>query len=330
MRNILRESLTRLFDLHATSAFVRAVEAGQSVQPLWTALEEQGLADALVPEALGGSGLGLTDLWGVLALCGEVACPVPLAATIVARGHMAGRVDIPEGAISLAAFGVTLHEQTISIAHLAFAATATWVLAEVSSQQALLLPVSKARKTSKPIHGSLSADCEWDRHDAIAVPLATSLRPTLAAITAAQMAGAMTKVEAMTIRYANERVQFGKPIGKFQAIQQQVAELAEEVAASRIAAEIGLSSSGITADPHHAALAKMRTSQAVVQVCAIAHAVHGAMGITQAYDLQLFTRRLHEGRIFAGSEIFWQRILGEALLSGENSFLDHIRLHLMP
>src|SRR5205085_5977148 len=54
---------------------------------------------------------------------------------------------------------------------------------------------------------------------------------------AAQMAGAMEAALGLATRYANDRVQFGRPIGKFQAIQQQMALLAEEAAAALVAVE---------------------------------------------------------------------------------------------
>src|SRR5260221_130434 len=52
---------------------------------------------------------------------------------------------------------------------------------------------------------------------------------------AAQMAGALETALALATQYANDRVQFGRPIGKFQAIQQQLALLAEQVAAATVA-----------------------------------------------------------------------------------------------
>ncbi len=120
--------------------------------------------------------------------------------------------------------------------------------------------------------------------------------------------------------YANDHVQFGKPIGKFQSIQHQLSVMAEHVAAANAAAEAACA---FTPDgwPAHAAcaVAKGRASEASQQVVAIAHAVHGAIGVTGEYDLQLYTRRLNEWRIAFGSEAYWYRRIGESYFMGEVS-----------
>ena len=62
------------------------------------------------------------------------------------------------------------------------------------------------------------------------------------------------------------------------------------------------------------AVAKARTSEAAQLVASIAHAVHGAIGVTEEYDLQLYTRRLHEWRMAHGSEAYWHRLLGRMFI----------------
>ena len=52
--------------------------------------------------------------------------------------------------------------------------------------------------------------------------------------------------------------------------------------------------------------------EAATRVAATAHAVYGAIGISEEHDLQLFTRRLHEWRLADGSETYWNRLLGAA------------------
>jgi acyl-CoA dehydrogenase len=129
------------------------------------------------------------------------------------------------------------------------------------------------------------------------------------------------------LRYAAERKQFGRPLGDFQAIQHQLAVMAEQVVSAQVAARIGMS--GTDFDPLRVATAKARTSEASHQVCAIAHAVHGAIGATEEYDLQLYTRRLKQWQIAFGTESYWARQLGAARLHAvESSTVDFLRLHL--
>ena len=65
------------------------------------------------------------------------------------------------------------------------------------------------------------------------------------------------------------------------------------------------------------AVAKARTSEAAQLIASIAHAVHGAIGITEEYDLQLSTRRLHEWRVAHGSEAWWHRRVGEFFIQSD-------------
>jgi len=98
----------------------------------------------------------------------------------------------------------------------------------------------------------------------------------------------MKRVFDMTMTYANQRVQFGKSISKFQAIQQQLSVMAEHVVAALIATEAAFHGVGAALPRTGAcAVAKARTSEAAQLVASIAHGVHGAIGVTKEYDLQL-------------------------------------------
>ena len=148
-----------------------------------------------------------------------------------------------------------------------------------------------------------------------------------ACVAAALLAGALKKISDLTLRYAGERQQFGHPIGKFQAIQHQVSVLAEHAFAARMAAQIGCQSATATPDRLRVAVAKARASEAALEVAAAAHAIHGAIGFTAEFDLQLYTRRLHTWRQAAGSESYWHRVLGEELVDRRHGLtLDLIRL----
>jgi alkylation response protein AidB-like acyl-CoA dehydrogenase len=63
----------------------------------------------------------------------------------------------------------------------------------------------------------------------------------------------------------------------------------------------------------------------VVTVANTAHALHGAIGVTEECDLQLLTRRLHEWRMAHGSEDHWNRIVGERLLAADTSLAEFVR-----
>jgi len=140
------------------------------------------------------------------------------------------------------------------------------------------------------------------------------------------MAGAMDRVLEMSVMFAGDRMQFGRPLGKFQALQQLISVMAEQTFAAKMAANIGFSADNWKANPATAAIAKSRTSESAAIVAANSHALHGAIGATEEFDLQLYTRRLHEWRYAFGGETYWNQRIGRKLLaSGNASVLDDIR-----
>src|SRR3981189_2990767 len=84
--NLFFEGLSRLLQDHCTTRVVRDIEAGGPVERLWAQIEESGFADVMLDEKDGGAGLGLTEIFPLIQLCGTSALPVPLAETMLARG----------------------------------------------------------------------------------------------------------------------------------------------------------------------------------------------------------------------------------------------------
>ncbi len=150
-------------------------------------------------------------------------------------------------------------------------------------------------------------------------------RALAATITAGLMAGAMEGLETMTVDYAVTRKQFGREIGKFQAVQHQIAVLAEEVMAARMAAQAAFVGAPLQVSPLRAAVAKVRVGQAGQQVASIAHAVHGAIGVSEEFPMHHLTRRLHQGRMAHGGEAYWARKLGAWALAGSDDFVGLAR-----
>lgn len=195
------------------------------------------------------------------------------------------------------------------------------------STMTLLLPTSKATKSAAGF--CLDAKLEWSQAvvaKALRFPCQYDVKELQASLYAAQLAGAMQAVFSRTLQYANDRNQFGRPIGKFQAIQHQLSVMAEHAFAARMAAQMGCRSRTFMPDRLCVAVAKARTSEAAVEVAALSHSIHGAIGFTQEFDLQLYTRRLHLWRQAGGSESYWHAVLGEALVDQHQGLaLDLIR-----
>ncbi|RZM02912.1 MAG: acyl-CoA dehydrogenase [Variovorax sp.] len=320
---------------HCTPALVRAIEAGGSPAPLWDAIAEAGFLELLAPETAGGAALGLADLFPILHALGRHAMPLPIGETLVARALLPADA-VPGGMVTLAPAARALEGGGWRCPNVPFGAIADHVVADAGDAQVLLFDCAGARRHRAGIGRSLVASLEFGadaapRRFALAGGGAGAgdpgggVRVFAAALYAALLAGALARTFEITLQYGNDRVQFGKPIGRFQAIQHQLAVMAELVAASRVAAEAAFQGGGAMPAPMAAALAKARASDAVSACAGIAHAVHGAIGVTQEYDLQLHTRRLHEWRLAHGSEDHWHGVIGQAVIASGQPLADFVR-----
>jgi len=127
-----------------------------------------------------------------------------------------------------------------------------------------------------------------------------------AALTAAEMAGAIDRIAAMTAGYVGERHQFGRPISAFQVVAHGAARLATLAQAATWSARMAC----MSPDPSDTAAAKGWISQASVEAVAVAHQLHGAIGFTEEYGLQRLSKRLRTLRFAYGDERFHHRALG--------------------
>jgi alkylation response protein AidB-like acyl-CoA dehydrogenase len=157
--------------------------------------------------------------------------------------------------------------------------------------------------------------------DRVGVPDAggDDVRRLGALIRAVQMVGAMEHVLALTAGYVEERRQFGVPLIRFQAVQQQLAELAGDVASAATAVEHAVDFPGEV----EVAAAKSRSGEAAATTAAIAHQLHGAIGMTDEHGLGLYTRRLWSWRDDFGGEAEWARLLGRRVLDDRGLLWGH-------
>lgn len=318
---------------HCSPAVVRAVEAGGDRAPLWAAIADAGFLDLMAAEDAGGAGLDLAAVLPILSALGYHAVPLPVGQAIVLRALLpAGTIR----AAQLPTLAPALRRSTdgsVIVPRLPYGAFADQVLAQ-EGRTLLLLDAGAATRTPGGIPADPTADLVWS---AKALASAGTCRPVgtaepgvlaawVAALHAALLCGTLTRCFELTLQYGNERSQFGRSIGKFQAIQHQLAVMAEHVAAARMATAAAFGAGRSTPALLPAAVAKARASEAVTVVAPIAHAVHGAIGVTEEFDLQLFTRRLHAWRSAHGTERYWQGVIGQAVLeSTDTGIADFVR-----
>ena len=321
------EPFARLLDDATGPATIRAIERGEAGErawaPAWQAIAESGFLDALVAEPHGGAGLTLAQCEGLVRAIGARAVPLPIAETMLARRLLADAgIAAPDGPIVLA----TSLAQPVPGAQVA-----THALVDIGGDMGadtgdalILAPLAGLNCAPTGVHHALSARLGGPVQGPQLARPAGGLRPSAAVLRALLIAGAAERLTEMSTAYANDRVQFGKPIGRQQAVQQMLSVMAEDMVACRIAAQLGAQGwPAVTIAA--AAVAKITASAAAPRIAASAHAVHGAIGISQDHDLQLLTRRLHEWRLADGSEGYWSGVLGAARLHGAAPTVDWVR-----
>lgn len=328
--NIILDTANRIFADLSTPEVINAAERGEWPAQLWNAVEEAGLNLTWVPEANGGVGASALDGFAVIKAAGASALPVPLAETLMAGWLLArAGLDVPAGPLSIACgdlnwAGGALTGVAPSVPFGRVAAHLV-AIAQVGDQRQVLLVAAGQYQIAE--RGSLAGE-PWDSVTfADARPVASGaiaaadadIEALGALVRATQAAGALGTALELTIQYATERVQFGRPIGNFQAIQHMIAEFAGEVAAINAAADAAAEAfahaDGIDEPAWvEIAAAKTRLGEAVSKGAAIAHQVHGAMGFTYEHRLHHFTRRLWAWRDEFGTETEWARRLGRTVL----------------
>jgi acyl-CoA dehydrogenase len=332
--SIVAETAARIFADLADPQTVNAAKDESWKAPLWSALEENGLTLAWVPDDLGGAGAGLADGFDVLLEAGRFAAPVPIAETLLAGWLLAqARIPCPPGMMTLAPMRpkdriVLNADGTISgrargVPHARDAGYVA-VLAHGSQGPVIALAETKSARIAdvRGIAGHVVYELTFDKAKVLKAADAPKgfgqdvLMLMGATARSLQTAGALRAILEISVRYSGERVAFEKTISKFQAVQHNLARLAGESAAATTAATSAadaianadtLTAPGIYLE---AASARIRSAEAATEGASIAHQVHGAIGYTKEHILHRFTQRLLTWRDDFGNESQWAVELG--------------------
>ena len=317
---------------------------------VWQQLNELGIVSALFDEAAGGFGGSGFDIMVVFEALGRALVVEPFLGALMAGRALAaggGHDDTLAGIVSgetIAAFaqddgatpvtatksgdGWTLSGTKAVVAQADAASVFVAVVEQDGDPLVLLVPADTAGVSVRSyniVEGGAAGDVTFD-----GVTLGADARVggegqgqaiVDAAVGAgllalsAEAVGAMEFVKEATLGYLRDRKQFGVPIGKFQAIQHGLAQLAGEAAAAGAAADAAAEAIARTGGLGEGALAevaaaKTRVGEAATTGAAIAHQTHGAMGFTYEHTLHHATRRLWAWRDEYGNETYWATMLG--------------------
>ena len=288
-RQLLRDTVAALVEKHASPAAVRAaMESPRGYdESLWKLLCEQvGAAALVVPEEFGGAGGELADAAVVLEELGKALVPTPLLGTTLAELALLAADEPDTDVLVRLAEGTSIGAVVFDPQYVVNGDVADVV---VSADGERL-----NRWTSFTAHPVDTMDltrrlARVEARDTADIGVDPGLADLAAILVAAEQIGAAAKCLDLTVEYTKERVQFGRPIGSFQALKHRMADLYVAVQSARAVVNEAIAEPSATA----AALARVAASEAFSTVAAEAVQMHGGIAITWEHDIQLYFKRAH-------------------------------------
>jgi len=277
-------------------------------RPRWAALAQMGVAGITVPEEHGGMGLELIDLVLLLEEAGRAGLPEPLVETValgvpvlVGAPGAQGEVLRSRWLRPVADGGITMAVGLSTMAVVPGAEGADLLLLERDGELHAV-PGAAVVLTPRPaLDGSRRlAQVDWEPSPATLVVAGFEAEGVIADLcdraamsTGAVLVGLADRMLSIAAHYAKERMQFGKPIGSFQAVKHHLADALVRVEFARplVYRAAWSLSEGDRDAGLHASMAKAMASDAATLAARTALQVHGAIGYTWEHDLHLFMKR---------------------------------------
>lgn len=288
-RELLRETVAALVAKHAGPAAVRAAmesERGYD-ESLWQLLCEQvGAAALVIPEELGGAGGELADAAVVLQELGRALVPSPLLGTTLAELALLSATEPDATTLEGLAEGASIGALVLDPDYVVNGDIADIVVAVADGQLSRWTrfgtePVS----TMDPTRRLARVRVE----EAEPIGSDPGLADKAAILLAAEQIGAAERCLELTVEYAKDRVQFGRPIGSFQALKHRMADLYVTVAAAKTVVAEACEDPA----PTNAAAARLAATDALNAVAAEGIQLHGGIAITWEHDMHLYFKRAH-------------------------------------
>jgi alkylation response protein AidB-like acyl-CoA dehydrogenase len=288
-RELLRETVAALVEKHASPAAVREAMASERGydESLWKLLCEQvGAAALVVPEELGGAGGELADAAIVLEELGKALVPTPLLGTTLAELALLAADQPDADALERLAEGTSIGSVVFDAGYVVNGDIADVVIAADGK--------TLTRWTTFTAHPVDTMDltrrlARVEPQDTAPLGADPGLADTAAILVAAEQIGAAAKCLDLTVEYSKDRVQFGRPIGSFQALKHRMADMYVAVQSARAVVDASIAEPSATS----AALARVAATEAFSKVTAEAVQMHGGIAITWEHDIQLYFKRAH-------------------------------------
>ncbi len=329
----LVETLERLLTATCTHEAIQEAEAVGWAPKIWESLAATGAPWVGVAESAGGSGGTWADALAVLQECGAHAVPLPVAETGLLGGWLLGSAGIalPDGPVTVVpgsgGDSLSLAGDRLSglAANVPWAQASERIVALVDGHVVSVAPAAAASvETRRNLAGEPREVVTFDGATVEHAPApagvdADALRLRGAIARSALIAGALRRATDLTTGYASDRRQFGKPVATFQAVAGQLVRLASEAQLVQMALLTTVAALSRAGGPEtdaasqaafEVAAFKATAGEGATVVSARSHQVHGAIGMTQEYELHQLTRRLWSWREEFGSTSYWREQVG--------------------
>jgi alkylation response protein AidB-like acyl-CoA dehydrogenase len=288
-REMLRETVAALVTKHATPGAVRsAIESERGYdESLWQLLCEQvGAAALVIPEELGGAGGELADAATVLQELGRALVPSPLLGTTLAELALLAAPEPDAETLGALAEGSSIGALVLDPDYVVNGDIADVVVAAADGQLNRWTRFTAEPVTAMDLTRRL-ARMRSEQTEALGAD--PGIADSAAILLAAEQVGAAEGCLELTVEYAKSRVQFGRPIGSFQALKHRMADLYVAVSAARAL----VSDACTDQTPSGAATARLAASEALCSVAAEGIQMHGGIAITWEHDMHLYFKRAH-------------------------------------
>ncbi|GIH06234.1 acyl-CoA dehydrogenase [Rhizocola hellebori] len=285
---------------------VRALLTKRPEQAWERLCTEVGVAGLLIPARFGGAGAGMAEACVVLEELGRVLSPAPMLSTVIATQALLATGNEEACARLLPEIAVGACTPTLVWDDFVLPGDLFFVVSggQLYAAQAVSTPLPTMDHTRPLIEVYVQ-----QRGEVLGPFDADRMRDLACVALAAEQVGTAEQALAITVDYAKTRVQFGRPIGAFQALQHRMADLHVLVQTARSAYLAALDG-----DPLSAAVAKVTCSETLLKVAAEMIQIHGGIGITWEHDAHRYFKRAHgSAELFGHPRHHVTRLAGHVL-----------------
>ncbi|HXZ20404.1 MAG TPA: acyl-CoA dehydrogenase family protein [Candidatus Acidoferrales bacterium] len=354
-QQLLKENARKFFAAECPMAQVRRLmETGTACdQPLWNKMAEQGYLGIIFPEEYDGAALGKVDLIVLMEEAGRALLPGPFFSTVALAGAVLNEAATPDqkkkylapicrgdarATVAILEAGASWDPVDIRLAcaqgrlsgeklFVTDAAAADFILVAArdglyvaeAKREGIRIELMNGLDLTRPQYSVRLQNSPAEKLGNSA-GLARGLEIATAAL-AAELVGGMQRTLELTVEYAKMRKQFGKPIGSYQAVQHQCADMYLETESARSAAYYAAWALEEKSPDASAAVsvAKLYGSDAGRAVGNRGIQVHGGMGFTWENDVHLYYRRAKASETMLGDATFHRERLARLVIDSQDA-----------